>query len=94
MRQSAGLLLKNNLSAQYAGLPEQLRAQLRGALLPLVAHPTRALRHTAGTCVVVIAMAGGLGTWPELVAALAEGLSSGDVTRAEGALDVLYKVGD
>ena len=66
---------------------------MQAALLPVLGHAARPLRHTAGTCAVTIVNLTGLGTWPELVAVLAEGLdAAGDVNRVEGALDLVYKV--
>jgi hypothetical protein len=93
VRQSAGLLLKNNLRAHYASIAEDFRAFIRAALLPVLGHTSRPLRHTAGTCAVTIVNHTGLGAWPELVAALAEGLDAGaDANRVEGALDLVFKV--
>lgn len=67
---------------------------VQAALLPVLGHASRPLRHTAGTCAVTIVNQAGLGAWPELVAALAEGLdAAGDANRLEGALDLVYKVG-
>ena len=58
----------------------------------MLGHASRPLRHTAGTCAVTIVNQTGLGAWPELVAALAEGLdAAGDANRLEGALDLVYK---
>lgn len=64
----------------------------QAALLPVLGHASRPLRHTAGTCAVTIVNQTGLGAWPELVAALADGLdAAGDANRLEGALDLVYK---
>jgi hypothetical protein len=94
VRQTAGLLLKNNVRAGYGGIDEGCRAFIRASLLPVLGHASRPLRHTAGTCAVTIVNLTGLGSWPELVAALAEGLdSAGDSNRVEGALDLVFKVG-
>lgn len=93
VRQTAGLLLKNNVRAHYGSIAEDFRAFIRAALLPVLGHASRPLRHTAGTCAVTIVNLTGLGAWPELVVALAEGLDAGaDSNRVEGALDLLYKV--
>ena len=93
MRQTAGLLLKNNVRAGYGGIDEGCRTFIRASLLPVLGHASRPLRHTAGTCAVTIVNLTGLGGWPELVAALAEGLdSAGDSNRVEGALDLVFKV--
>ncbi|EFN51057.1 hypothetical protein CHLNCDRAFT_59360 [Chlorella variabilis] len=77
VRQTAGLLLKNNVRAHYGSIAEDFRAFIKAALLPVLGHASRPLRHTAGTCAVTIVNLTGLGAWPELVATLAEGLDSG-----------------
>lgn len=94
VRQSAGLLLKNSVRLAYAGISEDFRSFIRAALLPVLGHPSRPLRHTAGTCAVTIVSHAGLGAWPELVAALAGGLGAGpgELNRVEGALDLVHKV--
>ena len=93
VRQTAGLLLKNNVRVAYGGIAEDFRAFIKAALLPVLGHASRPLRHTAGTCAVTIVNLSGLGAWPELVAALAEGLdAASDSNRVEGALDLVYKV--
>lgn len=69
VRQSAGLLLKNNLRTTYAGVPDQFRRYIRGLLLPSLASPNKPLRHTAGTIVSVVVGSAGLAAWPELVCA-------------------------
>ncbi|GAB4816534.1 hypothetical protein N2152v2_003580 [Parachlorella kessleri] len=94
VRQSAGLLLKNNLKAQYASLSEEYKAFVKAALLLVLGHSSKPLRHTAGTCVVVIAGQAGVASWPQLVGAMAEGLDSGDPARVEGVLDTLYKISE
>ncbi|KAI3424477.1 hypothetical protein D9Q98_010027 [Chlorella vulgaris] len=95
VRQTAGLLLKNNVRAHYGSIAEDFRAFIRAALLPVLGHASRPLRHTAGTCAVTIVNLTGLGAWPELVVALAEGLDAGaDSNRVEGALDLLYKIAE
>ena len=92
MRQTAGLLLKNNIRAHYSSIAEDFRAFIKASLLPVLGHASRPLRHTAGTCAVTIVNLTGLAAWPELVAALADGLdAAADSNRVEGALDLVYK---
>ncbi|KAG2499029.1 hypothetical protein HYH03_003214 [Edaphochlamys debaryana] len=92
VRQSAGLLLKNNLSKQYQGLPADFRAYIKGALLPLLGNASRELRHTAGTIASVIVGLGHLEEWPELAGALPNCLQAQDPNVLDGALDTLYKI--
>jgi transportin-1 len=62
-------------------------------LLPLLPHPERALRQTAGSCISAIVQQSSLGTWPQLVSALQSCLSTEDANALGGALDSLFKVG-
>ncbi|KAF8063844.1 TRN1 [Scenedesmus sp. PABB004] len=93
VRQSAGLLLKNNLKAQYAGLSEDFRNYIKGDLLHVLSHPERVLRHTAGSITTTIVGALGLAGWPELVLWLSASLTpAADAAALDGALDSLSKV--
>eukprot|EP00884_Botryococcus_braunii_P019984 jgi/Botrbrau1/666/Bobra.0161s0050.1 len=92
VRQSAGLLLKNNLKDQYAGTTEEFRRYIKLALLHAIGNPSKPLRHTVGTNVAVIVGVGGLPTWPELLSAFVQCLESNDPNSLEGALDALYKI--
>ena len=62
------------------------------ALLQSIGHPERPLRRTVGSSVAAVVAAAGLVAWPELVPALANGLTAGDVATLEGSLDCLHKV--
>ncbi|GFR43753.1 hypothetical protein Agub_g4865 [Astrephomene gubernaculifera] len=92
VRQSAGLLLKNNLSKHYKDIPAEFKAYIKGALLPLLGHASRELRHTAGTIASVIVGQGSLEEWPELAAALPRCLQAEDPNVLDGAQDTLYKI--
>ncbi|PNH11707.1 Transportin-1 [Tetrabaena socialis] len=87
----AGLLLKNNLGKQYKELPSEFKAFIKGALLPLLGHASRELRHTAGTIASVIVGLGGLEEWTDLAAALPHCLTAEDPNVLDGALDTMYK---
>ncbi len=93
VRQGAGLLLKNNLKQQYAGLPEQYRAYIKDLLLLLLPHPSRPLRQTAGSVASVVVESGGLASWPQLVVSISASIQSGDEASCDGGLSSLYKVG-
>lgn len=94
VRQSAGLLLKNNLknAAAWKGCPAPYRAFVRGCLLAGVATPDRALRTTVGTALGTVVSQSGVGDWPELFPALAQLLESAEVDHVDGALDAFYKI--
>lgn len=61
-------------------------------LPPLLAHPERPLRQTAGSCISTIIKQCNLSSWPELVSALQACLSTQDTNALSGALDALFKV--
>ena len=73
IRQTAGLLLKNNLKTGWHTTSGEYRAYIQHVLLPGLGHPNRFLRHTVGTCVSMIARAAGPAAG---VCALARGLSA------------------
>ncbi|EFJ40829.1 hypothetical protein VOLCADRAFT_107966 [Volvox carteri f. nagariensis] len=80
----------NNYLAFIFATGEQLPVE--GALLPLLGHVNRQLRHTSGTIASVITGLGGLDEWPELAAALPHCLQAEDANVLDGALDTLYKI--
>lgn len=92
VRQSAGLLLKNNLREQYGSTSEDFRSYIKLALLHAIGHPRKEIRHTVGTTIGTVVAASGLASWPELVAVMGQCLESNDRAQLEGALDALYKV--
>ena len=92
VRQSAGLLLKNNLKSSWmTTMTEDSRVYVKMTLMRALGHPSRLIRTTAGTCVALIVRSGGVESWGELYAALAQALEGGDETTRDGALDALYK---
>jgi len=86
VRQSAGLLLKNNLRTPLSATNSA--PHLQASILVGLKLPDRALRHTAGTCAVTMARQG----WPDLPSALCEALDSTDASAIDGALDTVYKL--
>ncbi|CAL8464616.1 g4151 [Coccomyxa elongata] len=92
VRQSAGLLLKNNLKDHYAATTEEFRKYIKVALLHAIRSPSKPLRHVVGTNVAVIVGVGGMPTWPELLMSIVQCLESNDPNALEGALDALYKI--
>lgn len=94
VRQTAGLLLKNGLTASPPPpISRQAWAQLQSGLLRMLRHEARPLRHTAGTCVAAAVGVAGLPNWPELVPSLAGALApEAPLAATEGALDTLFKL--
>lgn len=92
VRQSAGLLLKNNLKTSWTTtMSEEYRAYVRETLMRALGHGSRLIRSTCGTCVAVIVRCGGVESWGGLWPALATAIEAGDDSSRDGALDALYK---
>ena len=96
VRQTAGLLLKNNLKSGWRAASGVNKTFIQNALLQSLGHPVRFLRHTVGTCVSMIARAAGPTGWPEMYPALADAIAaetaSADPNLLDGGLDAVYKV--
>ena len=92
IRQTAGLLLKNNLKTGWLTAAPEHRAYIQHSLLPGLGHPNRFLRHTVGTCISMIARAAGPAGWPDVYPALVRCVESGDAAHVDGALDAVYKI--
>ena len=96
VRQTAGLLLKNNLKSGWRAASGENKVFIQNALLQSLGHPVRFLRHTVGTCVSMIARAAGPTGWPEMYPALADAIAaetaSANPNLLDGGLDAVYKV--
>ena len=90
-RESAGLLLKNNLrrSATCAGMSADRMEYLKRTLLECMMLPSDRLRRTSSSCIAALVTVTGLETWPTLVTLLCNLL----ITRGdETALDTLHEI--
>lgn len=96
VRQTAGLLLKNNLKSGWRAASGVNKTFIQNALLQSLGHPVRFLRHTVGTCVSMIARAAGPTGWPEMYPVLADAIAaetaSANPNLLDGGLDAVYKV--
>eukprot|EP00897_Mesotaenium_endlicherianum_P000797 jgi/Mesen1/10718/ME000090S10178 len=92
VRQSAGLLLKNNLKTGYNSLQPAFQEYIKSELLPCIGLSDKQLRATVGTVVSTVVQQGTLQAWPYVLQAMVECIDSGDYNHMEGALDALYKV--
>mmetsp|Transcript_9191 Transcript_9191/g.26329 ORF Transcript_9191/g.26329 Transcript_9191/m.26329 type:complete len:907 (-) Transcript_9191:548-3268(-) len=96
VRQSAGLLLKNNLRNAYLTAPDEFKVYIRGLLLPCLASPNKVLRHTAGTIISVIVGSAGMEAWPDLLKAMTNTLDNvateNSGNEVDGVLDTLLKI--
>ncbi|CAG9464930.1 unnamed protein product [Pedinophyceae sp. YPF-701] len=94
IRQSAGLLLKNNVLRQYRNLDAGAQAYIQQSVLPALGSDSKPLRSTAGTIVAAVVGAGTWSAWPSLAADIAQALRAGQPAALLGALDVVYKVAE
>ena len=96
IRQTAGLLLKNNLKTGWHSASAPNRVFIQNTLLQSMNHPSKFLRNTVGTCISMITRAAGPIGWPEVYPALAHAISietaSADSNYLDGGLDAVYKV--
>eukprot|EP00245_Coleochaete_scutata_P005591 TRINITY_DN19250_c0_g1_i1.p1 TRINITY_DN19250_c0_g1~~TRINITY_DN19250_c0_g1_i1.p1 ORF type:complete len:894 (-),score=159.66 TRINITY_DN19250_c0_g1_i1:1054-3735(-) len=92
VRQSAGLLLKNNLVNSWATTGPAYQQYIKGELLPCIGATDRQLRVTVGTAISVVVQQGGVQAWPEVFQAVVQCLDSNDFNHMEGALDALFKI--
>lgn len=92
VRQSAGLLLKNNLKTAYVTTQPDFQAYIKSSLLRCIGSPSPVLRHTVGAAISVIAQEGGIQAWPEMCIAIGQCLYSEDFNHMEGALDALHEI--
>lgn len=94
VRQSAGLLLKNLIRSHYNAITSDSRLIIKSVLITVMSHKVKALRQTAGSCIVTLICLEGLSGFPELLPVAFQALESGDIVTAEGALDTLYKIAE
>ena len=91
-RQTAGLLLKNNVTRSWSSTAPAQQSYIKACLLGTLSSPHRSLRAATGTAVSVIAAASSLPAWPELVVGLTAALDSHQPDAVDGALDALEKI--
>lgn len=92
VRQAAGLLLKNNLKANYQAIAPAYQHYIKAELLPCLGSSDRHIRATVGTVISVVVQQVHVQGWPEIFQAIAQCLDSNDYNHMEGALDALSKV--
>ncbi|KAK4486439.1 hypothetical protein RD792_009117 [Penstemon davidsonii] len=92
VRQTAGLLLKNNLRSAFKTMPAANNQYIKSVLLPCLGAADRHIRSTAGTIISTFVQIGGVVGWPELLHTLVKCLDSNDVNHMEGAMDALSKI--
>lgn len=91
-RSLSGLILKNNVKANYSRMRPEVLDFIKEACLTDVGDPSPLIRATVGILITTIASKGELTTWPELLPALCSMLDSHDYNVCEGAFGALQKI--
>lgn len=92
VRQTAGLLLKNNLKQQYVNSPPHFQDYIKSSLLMAIDTEAQPLRRVVGTNLATVVAAAGFHGWPQLLPALVVCLESDHAAALDGALDALFKI--
>lgn len=91
VRQTAGLLLKNNAATALA-LPSMQRWHTQSCLLQALTANERAVREAGGTAIARFVATGGMQQWKGLAAHMRQAAASDDANTVDGAADALVKV--
>mmetsp|Transcript_42818 Transcript_42818/g.167320 ORF Transcript_42818/g.167320 Transcript_42818/m.167320 type:complete len:850 (-) Transcript_42818:1049-3598(-) len=92
VRQSAGLLLKNNLRMSYKRLSSQSREFIQTELLRAIGDTMPQIREVASLAAASVVAESGLKDWFELLPALEGYLKSGDEAYTHGSISTLCKL--
>ena len=92
VRQTAGLVLKNNIKEHWKSVQPEVQQYVRDNLLGCLGDETTYIRNTVGSCITTITMEEGLGQWPGLLPNLYQMLDSTDPHLFEGAFAALHKI--
>jgi len=92
VRQTAGLVLKNNLRRSYAAHSSEARNYIHTELLIAVGDALEPIRIAASIAISVIVGKSGLQAWPELLPSLTTYLRSDDDSYVKGAVSSLCKI--
>ena len=92
VRQTAGLVLKNNITQHWASVAPEVQQYVRENLLGCLGDEVPYIRNTVGSCITTITMEEGLKLWPALLPSLYQMLDSPDQHLFEGAFAALHKI--
>ena len=93
VRQTAGLVLKNNITQHWPRrLPPEVQQYVRENLLGCLGDDVPYIRNTVGSCITTITMEEGIKLWPALLPSLYQMLDSPDQHLFEGAFAALHKI--
>ncbi|CAJ0587206.1 unnamed protein product, partial [Mesorhabditis spiculigera] len=88
----AGLILKNNIRAQWRSQPAQIRDFVRIKTLNSIGDPHPLIRATVGIIITTIVVEEGIQSWPTLLQTLGELLVYNDAYVQDGALNAIQKI--
>ncbi|KAF6216915.1 hypothetical protein GE061_001266, partial [Apolygus lucorum] len=91
-RSLSGLILKNNVKADFERIREDVMNFIKQSCLAAVGDPSPLIRATVGILITTITSKGGLTAWPELLPALCNMLDSQEYNVCEGAFGALQKI--
>jgi transportin-1 len=91
-RSLSGLILKNNIRANYDKFPSEVTEFIKLECLNSIGDSSPLIRATVGILITTIVSRGGVENWPGLLPSLCLSLDSEDYNVCEGAFGALQKV--
>lgn len=82
-RSMAGIILKNNIKAQYLGYSEEVKQYIKMEILHAISDPAPLIRATVGMIITSIVQVADFSSWPELLPSLYQLLDSQDLYTLE-----------
>ena len=79
----AGIILKNNIKAQYLGYSEEVKQYIKMEILHAISDPAPLIRATVGMIITSIVQVADFSSWPELLPSLYQLLDSQDLYTLE-----------
>jgi len=94
IRQTAGLILKNNLKTTWQFQEEPHESYIREQLMDAMIHKSRIVRKVVGTSLAICIRQKGWQSFPQLWPMIQDNLDiqKNDANALDGALDALYKI--
>lgn len=82
-RSMAGIILKNNIKAQYLGYSEEVKQYIKREILVAISDPAPLIRATVGMIITSIVQVADFSSWPELLPSLYQLLDAQDLHTLE-----------
>lgn len=90
IRTIAGLLLKNNVRANWTSMLPEVRAYIKGEMLQCLGDPMESVRHTVGSIITtIVSKEDSLDEWPGLLQTLVHCLDTPNPHIVDGAFSAL-----